>query len=336
MAYTPLSCANCGKSAVARCTGCLSAPEYHFGDAPLVAYCDYKCQRRHWPTHKTQCQMLKKRLMLFRVATILKTAFLAYREYVFDLPLTEVEYKEGALHLHLSPKIPFLPWYQPFPSNLAISTEHKESILAISQCTTALCLLGPLARFLLTGFSSVFKVIEVNVQPTVSWKDVWHCDSREEPVDISCTTPTHSILLVWLGSEGWVVDITGCQFGFRDVLVPLNSYFKKRVLSLVRGPFVYAEHETSDLDVFDNGLSLNNTDSKRLRAAHERAARFHFAKIVQEHFDCCESPRSSQELLGCRAKEFQTKLAFFESDLKTHMASFVNFTFGKECISELD
>ncbi|KAI1469461.1 uncharacterized protein F4812DRAFT_458000 [Daldinia caldariorum] len=333
---TTLSCANCGKSAVKRCTGCLNAPEYHPGDAPAIAYCDSKCQRQHWPTHKTQCHVLKKRLMLLRVATLLKTAFLAYREYVFDLPLTGVEHKEGALHLHLNPKIPFRPWYQPFPSNLAINTRHKEAVLAISQCTTALCLLGPFARFLLEGLASMLKAVDVNLQPILPWKVVWHCDSGEEPENISCTTPAHSILLVWLGSEGWVIDVTGCQFGLRDVLVPLDSYFKKRVRRLVHGPFVYTEHETSDLDVFDDGLSLNNTYSKRLRATHERAARLHFAKVVQKRFDCYESPRSSKELLGGTAKEFHTKLAFFESDLKTHMASFVNLAFGRECLDDLD
>ncbi|KAG4221461.1 hypothetical protein PC116_g30063 [Phytophthora cactorum] len=102
------------------------------------------------------------------------------------------------------------------------------------------------------------------------------------------------------------------------------------VQSLVRGPCVYTEHETSDLDVFDNGLSLNDTDSKHLRAAHERASRLHFAKIVQKFFDYYKSPCSPDKFLGGTTKEFQAKLALFESNLKVHMADLSDFAFEKE------
>ncbi|KAI1654264.1 hypothetical protein F4813DRAFT_399017 [Daldinia decipiens] len=331
----PVSCANCGKPATTRCSGCLTAPEYRPGDAPATAYCDSKCQQQQWPTHKVQCRILNKRRTLLRIAELLKTALFAYRECVYDIPLTEVKYEEGILRLLLDPrKIPYRPWQIPFPSDLNISPQHKEAALATNQCTTAQCLLGPLARYLLGGIESTFKVVEVNAEPIVPWKFVWLSDSKDELRSLACTAVTHTILLVWLRGEGWVIDTTGCQFGFGDVLVPLNTYFKKRVKSLARGPFAYTEHETSDLDVFDCKLALNDTDTKRLKAAHERAGRLHFAKFVRERFDRYESPRPSEELLGGSSEEFQVRLARFKGDLKVHMASFVDFASGKERLSE--
>ncbi|KAI2768754.1 hypothetical protein F4815DRAFT_498008 [Daldinia loculata] len=327
----PVSCANCGKPATTRCSGCLNAPEHQPDDAPVTAYCDSKCQHQQWPAHKAQCRILMKRKTLLRIAELLKTALFAYRECVYDMPLTGVKYEEGILRLLMDPrKIPYRPWQIPFPSDLSISPQHKEAVLATNQCTTAQCLLGPLARYLLGGIKSIFKVVEVNAEPVVPWKVVWLNGSKDESRTVACTAVTHTILLVWASGEGWVVDITGCQFGFRDILVPLDSYFKKRVKSLVRGPFAYTEHETSDLDVFDSKLALNDTDKKRLKAAHERAGRLHFAKFVQERFDRYESPRPSEELLSGTPEEFQVKLAQFESGLKVHMASFVDFAFGKE------
>ncbi|KAF3059414.1 hypothetical protein GL218_04939 [Daldinia childiae] len=332
-----VSCANCGKPATTKCSGCLAAPEYQPGDAPTTAYCDSQCQREQWPTHKAQCRILNKRRTLLRIAELLKTTLLAYRECVYDIPLTGVKYEEGILRLLLDPrKIPYRPWQIPFPSDLNISPQHKEAVLATNQCTTAQCLLGPLARYLLAGIKSTFKIAEVNAEPIVPWKIVWLNDSKEESRSFDCAAVTHTILLVWIGGEGWVVDITGCQFGFQEILVPLNTYFKKRVRSISRGPFAYTEHETSDLDVFDCQLALNDTDKKRLKAAHERAGRLHFAKFVKEHFDRYESTRPSEELLSGTSEEFQGKLARFESNLKAHMTSFVDFAFGKERLNWSD
>ncbi|KAI0122593.1 hypothetical protein F4814DRAFT_446532 [Daldinia grandis] len=326
-----ISCASCGKPATEKCSGCLTAPEHQPGDAPATTYCDSKCQQQHWPTHKAQCHKLKKRKSLLRIAQLLKTTLLAYRECVYDLPLTEVKYEEGTLLLQLDPmNIPYRPWQVPFPNDVQISPQHKEAVLATNQCTTAQCLLGPLARYLLEGIVSTLKIVEVNVKPITPWKLVWTSDDKGGTRSLISNAVTHTILLVWIGNEGWVVDITGCQFGFQEILFPLNGYFKKRVKSHARGPFAYTEHETSDLDVFDSKMSLNDTEQKILKAAHERAGRLHLAKFVKERFGRYESPGPSKEFLGGAPKEFQLKLARFESELKAHMMSFVVSALGKD------
>ncbi|KAI8962416.1 hypothetical protein F5Y11DRAFT_365970 [Daldinia sp. FL1419] len=337
MDLPPMPCSNCGEPAKLRCSGCLTAPEYQQGDVVAVAYCNSQCQRLQWPMHKAKCQVLRKRVSLLRIAKLLKAALLTYRECAYDHPLAEVTHEQDVLQLHMDPqKRPYYPWYKPFPSDLDISPEDKEVALTSSQCTTAQCLLGPLARYLLEGLASKSKTIEVNVVPKVPWNMVWHNYLGKERVDFPSTITTHAIVLVWLGNEGWVVDVTGCQFGFQDVLIPIDKYFYDTVQDVVCGPFPYVETETTDVDAIDKKLSPTYTDQQRLKVAHERAARHHFAKFALDQFGHYKSTRPSKDFLNGTSKEFQTKLARFENDLKVHMTSFVDLASGKENLDEFD
>jgi len=74
---------------------------------------------------------------------------LTYREVVFDLNLTKIEFQDGTLRLYQTPTVGFRRCQ--FPAHLTTNNEHREAALANNQCTTAMALLGRLTRKLLAG-----------------------------------------------------------------------------------------------------------------------------------------------------------------------------------------
>ena len=136
------------------CSGCLHAPEYQSGDSRVVFYCSHECQIVDWPDHKAHCKNMQQREILFRAAQILKAAMLAYRETVYDVDLTKIEYRDGVLYLHQNQRpASSLSKRGPFPNHITVNIEHKEAALLKSQSTAAMSLLGPLTRKLLRGKS---------------------------------------------------------------------------------------------------------------------------------------------------------------------------------------
>lgn len=156
-------CNNCGRNATKKCTGCDGAPIYTSPD-PTVTYCNRGCQTAHWPSHKAQCAILKRRKKLLRAATLLKATLLAYRECVFDIDILQIEFRNGVLNLNLNPRPNHRrPYNTAFPNILTDNVIHKEAALAINQCTLAMALLGPLARLLLAGRISTIAQIRCSI-----------------------------------------------------------------------------------------------------------------------------------------------------------------------------
>jgi hypothetical protein len=153
MASTYLvECGSCGTGATMKCVGCMDAPEYQPGDCVGSVYCNRDCQKAHWPEHKANCRTLGQRKKLLRTANILKAAILTYREVVYDVDLTKIEFNEGVLCLYQNRRaITALAKRGLFPDHLTTNIEYKEAALANNQCTTAMALLGPLTRKLLQG-----------------------------------------------------------------------------------------------------------------------------------------------------------------------------------------
>lgn len=76
----------------------------------------------------------------------------AYRETVYDVDLTKIEYRDGVLYLHQNQRsVSSQSKRGPFPNHLTGNIEHKEAALVKSQSTAAMALLGPLTRRLLRG-----------------------------------------------------------------------------------------------------------------------------------------------------------------------------------------
>lgn len=147
-----VECARCGTKTKTMCLGCSHAPEYQTGDSRVVFYCSRKCQIMDWPNHKGHCRNMQQRKILLRAAQILKAAMLAYRETVYDVDLTKIEYRDGVLYLHQNQRsVSSQSKRGPFPNHMTDNIEHKEAALVKSQSTAATALLGPLTRKLLRG-----------------------------------------------------------------------------------------------------------------------------------------------------------------------------------------
>lgn len=148
----PVECAKCGTETKTICSGCSHAPEYQSGDSRVVFYCSRECQTLDWPNHQDYCENMQQRKILLRAAQVLKAAMLAYRETVYDVDLTKIEYRDGVLYLHQSQRsVSSQSKRGPFPNHLTDNIDHKEAALVKSQSTAATALLGPLTRKLLGG-----------------------------------------------------------------------------------------------------------------------------------------------------------------------------------------
>jgi hypothetical protein len=153
-------CAHCRKPATMKCGGCIGAPQFRMDELFEAVYCDGMCQKAHWPDHKTHCKAMKQRKVLFRGARLLKVVILTYREVLYDIYITRVEFSEGYLQIHQKLRsIRTRSRRGPFPSEMATGLENKEVILALNQCTTAMALLVRLTRKLFVSkFHSLSKV----------------------------------------------------------------------------------------------------------------------------------------------------------------------------------
>ncbi|KAJ7195880.1 hypothetical protein C8J57DRAFT_1421289 [Mycena rebaudengoi] len=281
-------CANCGVPASLRCAGCM--------DAPDISYCNTKCQKGHWRNHKARCSNLRKRRKLFRAATILKAALLTYREAFFDIPLAKIELRNGVLYLHRHPSKDISP--RPFPPHLTTNVAHKEAALTHNHFSTVSC-----------SIESLDLRIGKPVVPTELVEVVAGPNFGGAP---------HTVLKVHLSGETWLVDAAGCQYGFRDVLLPFDRYLADKACDNLMSCTLYTASETTDFD-FLEPLFANYPHMKRSHD-RERMGRLHFAAFIDERVGSGkESFDPSKDLDGSEPK-FREKFNKFVAELQTHMA----------------
>ncbi|KAJ7208708.1 hypothetical protein B0H12DRAFT_1242978 [Mycena haematopus] len=308
-------CANCDIPASLRCTRCMDAPEYEPGDAINIVYCSAKCQSIHWKAHKTRCTTLHKRRKLLRAATMLRAVLLTYRETFFDIPLAKIELRDGVLYLYRHPSRDISP--KPFPRDLTANVAHKEAALTHNQCTMAHALLGPLTRKLLADVASSIENLDLSIdKPVLPTKLV------EFYTDADFNGAPHTVVKVFLRSsnETWIVDTAGCQYGFRDVLVPFDRYLADK--TLVSPPTPYTATETTDLDVIvEIYVKAMKMDAGVMRRVHDREkkGRLHFAAFVNQHVGSGKDFFDPSKDLGSSADEFQRRYEKFMTELKTHL-----------------
>jgi hypothetical protein len=117
-------------------------------------------------------------------------------------------------------------------------------------------------------------------------------------------------------NEAWIIDTTGCQYGFRDVLVPFEKYVADKSCRITSEPTTYDATETKDLDYFSTLPFMNKTRAQREDKQRERQARLHFAVFV--------NTRVSKDVLNGSAAEFKDKFDSFAYELKLHMLNLVD------------
>ncbi|KAH7349263.1 hypothetical protein B0T11DRAFT_129179 [Plectosphaerella cucumerina] len=300
---TPTRCATCGDAATTSCTGCKDAPEYDLHDAISVVYCSHACQKTDWPRHKDHCRTLQHRKKLYRAARLLKEALLTYRTILYDLHLNEVELKDGTLWLHQKPSR--RPMRGPFPEHATSNPNHREAALAANQCTASMALLGRMTRKLLADVPSTLEVIDLHMgAPITRARLTPGPDPRNVPHTLIRATTLHS-------KEVWLIDSTGCQYGFSEVLVPYDTYYQEKGCKVVIPPTPYDATETKDLDFYKTIPTMNATEIQRENAEQERKDRLHFAAFVDT--------RVTKDVLEGTREVFEKAVGQFVADLKLHM-----------------
>jgi hypothetical protein len=327
METNPAECANCTIQATMRCAGCVGAPDYHLGDAPSIVYCGRNCQTEDWPNHKPYCHNMKRRKKLLRASTILQAALLTYRDILYDIDLTKIEEKDGMLYLHQKQRsVTAHVKRGPFPNHLTTNVQHKEAALTIDQCTTAMALQSRLTRKLLAGkhyrllhISSARRFLHsTGVCSTMEILDMYIGKPLLQPMLIpgpDLKDCPHTLIKVGLPytMESWIIDTAGCQYGFREFLIPFNKYIADKHCQLLGAPTAYNWTETKDLDYFSTLSAMNKSRAQKQDREVERKARLHFANFIDTYVGA--------DMLDGSTSEFNEKLASFGNMLKTHMLS---------------
>lgn len=96
------------------------------------------------------------------------------------------------------------------------------------------------------------------------------------------TTCPHTVLKVGLlfSSETWIIDATGCRYGFEEVLVPFDKYIEERRCRSLGEPETYDATDTKDLDYFATLPFMNRFRIQREKLRRERQSRLRFAELV--------------------------------------------------------
>ncbi|KAM0504342.1 hypothetical protein ACHAP8_002749 [Fusarium lateritium] len=273
------SCANCGKGASLRCIGCMDAPEYHDGDSAGVSYCGHECQTADWAKHKKSCNNLKRRRSLLRAAKLLKATLLSYKEVLFHWDLTEIEPRNDALILKHDNRRP--SWEKPinFPDHLTTNIEHKEAALLKREALHSLSILGPMTRKLVKCLVSRLETVYVQITnppyPAIM-------DPPDAAFFDMLKPGVHIVILATLrgSDEKWVIDITGCQFGFKDVLFPLEKYITETNCNVEwpASPYFHSEITDQQEIIALGGMPPPEPMADILRITRYR---LHFAALIK-------------------------------------------------------
>ncbi|KAI1031431.1 hypothetical protein LB504_000451 [Fusarium proliferatum] len=191
---------------------------------------------------------------------LLKAALLAYKEVVYDIHVTRISHDKDNGTLVLTHK-PNRIERHPFPSHLTSIEEHKQAALL----ELSLEWMSPSLRF--------------RILPSLS--------NFTPPDGIMTDRKFHIIIEATLDSSGerWLIDVTGCQYGFRDILLPLEKYIAQNNCSSYELLQPYGHTETTDQDELPRSpliiLTRGPSEQQLADIEIEKGYRRHFAALVR-------------------------------------------------------
>lgn len=112
-------------------------------------------------------------------------------------------------------------------------------------------------------------------------------------------------------NETWILDTTGSQYGFQDVLIPYDRYIKDKGCRVSSEPTTYDAIETKDLDYFETLPFMTANWAQRENLKVDRRARLHFAAFVDTFVH--------QDMIDGSDAQFEAKFDFFILALKLHL-----------------
>ncbi|CRK32140.1 hypothetical protein HYQ45_001305 [Verticillium longisporum] len=167
------------------------------------------------------------------------------------------------------------------------------------------------AARLLKETTIAYKAVMFDCDLTRVTKPVFRTRFKNDEMNPYSGKSVHVVLRLGAKASGemWVIDTTGAQYGFSDVLVPVMRYIDQRGNEPVKWPEPYTKTETSDLDAaMAQGVVTNPTQEKFIKL--EIRARKHFAQYVEGF---------GQKLLQGSEAEFEEKLQRFLGGVREHM-----------------
>ncbi|KAF5988916.1 beclin 1 [Fusarium coicis] len=129
----------------------------------------------------------------------------------------------------------------------------------------------------------------------VSQMDVAVVEIQNPPLTIKFHPPDgimtdrkfHTIIEATLGSSGeqWLIDVTVCQYGFREILLPLEKYIAQNNCSSYELLQPYGHTETTDQDELPHSpliiLTIGPNEQQLADIQIEKGYRRHFAALVR-------------------------------------------------------
>jgi hypothetical protein len=97
-------CARYREPATKPCTRCLDAPSLTEHLSMNVFYCSTECQKSDRKNHKTICNLLEDRKLLYRAGSILQEVFFVFTERTWSSIIAKVERRGQEVHIYANPR----------------------------------------------------------------------------------------------------------------------------------------------------------------------------------------------------------------------------------------
>ncbi|TGJ82542.1 hypothetical protein E0Z10_g6229 [Xylaria hypoxylon] len=221
---SPTSCTACGKAnANMRCPDCTFQDDRHIVEK--TAYCNKQCLTDHHDTHKPICN---GRIMVYRAVLLLEFIFMAMEESTYVYPLGDLQTKHGVVYLldedwdrvGMTGRRIFVP----FPKSLTDSPDLRRALLLWGQSEEIGLSLFDLINYIFKPFCK--SIEQVFVHPRNVLTPI--CYLSEERA-LSICLYRHTVLRLTLRSgEKYVIDLTGAQFGWKEILAPWLTWTSLR------------------------------------------------------------------------------------------------------------
>lgn len=248
--HESLGCSHCGKAARMICVGCRGLPDGSQGQME-VHYCGTECQKKDWASHKPLCNAARARKVIHRAANLAKAVSQLFLRIKYKMIIEEVkkygnvwiicppsQYKGGKCVLH------------PFPSALFSNKEDADAVLEFQACNAVLDHLHAFLKQLLIGKYSLFlmdetlriandiigicseidEILYFTQNTRLRLMQAYNTDPTSNTRNFDATDYPHSIIRLTLkNGDRFVLDLTGAQYGWQEILTPYDQYRQSKI-----------------------------------------------------------------------------------------------------------
>ncbi|KAF4547925.1 Hypothetical protein D9617_34g041050 [Elsinoe fawcettii] len=225
-------CAVCSQPGKISCKDCEDFPSSDLKQSNTTWYCSEACQQQDEHAHGLACEAAYQRKMMLLISESLFEAILEYRKLTFDLPLTgQIEREGNTMRFYTASRLeqwgrlgPLCPLPVSFDRH---SKEEQHRILLWQMCSETAFVVEPLLWPMLEGLVTTEDSILIRDLDArdIACKVVNMLDGKERVTNLG-----HVVVEIRLEcGQSFVLDLTGEQFGWHELVVPKDEYFPSRV-----------------------------------------------------------------------------------------------------------